>query len=98
MKGPPQGGTAAGGRGRDPGGTGAPALQAGGRAATADPVGSGGDSEWSRPDWASGRTQPGGSAKRKAWRKLCHGQSCRCLHPGDQTRLEVAAGPLGAGG
>lgn len=66
MKGPPQGGTAAGGRGRDPGGTGALALQAEGRAATAGPVGSGGDSGWSRPDWASGRTQLEGSAKGRA--------------------------------
>lgn len=54
MKGPPPDGTAAGGSGKDPGGIGALALQAEGRAATASPAGSGGDSGWSEPDWASG--------------------------------------------
>ncbi len=86
MRGPPKGGTAAGGSGKDPGGTGALALLAWGRAATAGPVGSGGDSGWSEPGWASGGNQ-------LVWTTPCHGRSCRCLHSGDQTRLEVAAGP-----
>lgn len=93
MKGPPLDGTAAGGSGKDPGGTGALALQAADQAVTAGPADSGGDSGWSEPDWASGENWPAGATRRKAWATPCHGRSCWCLHPGDQTRLEVAAGP-----
>lgn len=76
MKGPPLNGTAAGGSDKDPGGTGALALQAEGQVVTAGPAGSGGDSGWSQPDWASGGNQLVGSTRRKAWGTLCHGQSC----------------------
>lgn len=93
MKGPPLDGTAAGGIGKDPGGTEAPALQVEGLAATAGPAGSGEDSGWSEPDWALGGNRLVGVTGRKVWATPCHGRSCWCLHPGDQTRLEVAAGP-----
>lgn len=89
MKGPLLDGTAAGGSGKDPGGTVAPALQALGQAETAAPVGSKGDSGWSEPD-----RDPGVMVtKRKVWGAPCHDRSRWCLHPGDQTRHEVAAGP-----
>lgn len=91
--GPPLDGTAAGGSDKDPGGTGALALQAEGPAATEGPAGSGGDSGWSGPGWASGGNQLVRATRRKAGATPCHGRSCWCLHPGDQTRLEVAAGP-----
>lgn len=93
MKDPPLNGTAAGGSDKGPGGTGALALQAEGQVGTAGPAGSGGDSVWSQPDLASDGSQLVGSTRRKAWGTLRHGQSCWCLHPGDQMRLEVAAGP-----
>lgn len=93
MKGPPLGGTAADGICTDPGGTEAPVLQAEGLAATVGPGDSGGDSGWSRPGWASGWERLVGSEGTRAWGTLCHGQSCWRLHPGDQMRLEVAAGP-----
>lgn len=93
MKGPPLDGTAAGGSGKDPRGTGELGLQVEGLAGTADPVGSGGDSGWSVPGWAPGGNQLVDVTRRKAQETHCHGRFCLCVHPGDQTRLEVAAGP-----
>lgn len=93
MKGPPLDGTAAGGSGKDPRGTGALALQVGGRAATAGPGGSGGDSGLFEPGWAPGGNQLVDVTRMKVQETPCHGRSRWCLHPGDQMRLEVAAGP-----
>lgn len=89
MTDPPLDGTAAGESGKDPGGTGGLAPQVEGRAATAGPAGSGGDSGWSEPGWAPGWNQLVDATRRKARA----GRSHCCLHPGDQTRIEVAAGP-----
>lgn len=88
MKGPLRGGTAAGGSGKGQEGSVAPELQAGGRVETAGLVGSIEGSGWSEPDWNLGTT-----ALVKVWGTPGHDLSRWCLHPGDQTRLEVAARP-----
>lgn len=94
MKGPPVGGTAADESDIDLEGTREPARQDEGRASTAGQAGSGGDSGWSEPDWdPRGGNQLVGATRRKAREPPCHGRCYWCLHPGDQTRLEVAAGP-----
>ena len=54
MKGLPVDGTAAGGSGKDQGGTVAPVLQVVGRAETAGPAGSRGESGWFEPGWDLG--------------------------------------------
>lgn len=92
MKGPPLGGTVAGGNGKDPECTGALGLQAEGQAVTAGLVGSGEDSGWSEPSWALGGNRLMGATRRKASEIPYHGRSCWCLHPDDQRRLEVAIG------
>lgn len=71
----------------------APVLRAEGLAVPVGPGGSGGDSGWSPPGWVSVGERLMESEGTGARGTLCHGQFGWRLHPGDQTRLEVAAGP-----
>lgn len=89
MTGLPLDGTAFGGSDKDQAGTAALVLQTAGWAETAGPVGSRVESEWFEKGW-----NPRAMAwvsRMKTWGTPCHGQSRWCPHPGDQTRLEVAA-------
>lgn len=87
----PVDGTAVGGSDKDQGGMAALAHQAWDLAETAGPVGSGGETGWCEPDRDQAVLPR--VAGREAQGAPCHCQPRWILHPGDQTRLEVAARP-----